>query len=328
MRGSMAEEATGFVMSLPEKPEGSEEPKYKQENDFSLRLRSMRWLGRQRWISRGGDAILRKLYDPDADRHYRFEVDFFGKRYRGDLANYIDWVVFCYGGAPLSELSLLRELTVEVRRHRSGPITCYDVGANVGHHTLFMSGVADRVIAFEPFPDVRRQLEEKISLNCLENVQVFPVALGLKDEDLRYYPGVGSNSGIGTFVADNASQDQVSYILPVRQGNKLFAEANLPTMDILKVDVEGFEASVFGGLKQRINHDRPAILTEVLDASRSMMGSEAAFRECFYEGAVFAGVEGRLNSDKFILKPFKYETADEVVIVPPEMAEFIESRIA
>lgn len=314
-------------MRLAAKPEGTEEPGYAQEKDFPLRLRCMRKLGRQSWISRGGDAVLRRLYNPDADRHYRFEVEFFGRRYRGDLANYIDWVVFCYGGAPLKELRLLRELTAEVRRHRSGPITCYDVGANVGHHTLFMSGVADRVIAFEPFADVRRQIEEKVALNDLKNVQIFPVALGLKDEDLTYYPGVGSNSGIGTFVADNASQDRVSHVLPVRHGDTLFAENDLPVMDILKVDVEGFEASVFGGLKERIQRDRPAILTEVLDASRSLLGGEAAFRECFYEGAVLAEVEGRLNSDKFVLKPFHYESADEVVIVPPEMAEFIKSRI-
>lgn len=314
-------------MTLPADSEDLREPKFNREHEFSLRLRSMRWLGRQHWWTRGGDAVLRRLHDPDANKHYLFEVDFFGKRYRGDLAHYIDWVVFCYGGAPLKELALLRELATEVRRRRPGPITCYDVGANVGHHTLFMSGVADRVIAFEPFPAVRKQMEDKISLNDLKNVQIIPVALGVRDEDLTYYPGEGANSGIGTFIAENASQNRVSHVLPVRHGDTLFAENELPVIDILKVDVEGFEANVFEGLKHRIAQDRPVIVTEMLDASRSLIGGEIAFRNFFYEGAVFAEVEGPLNSDKFILRPYRYETANEVVIVPPEMAEFINSRI-
>ena len=314
-------------MTLPAHSEETGAPKYHLEDEFPLRLRLMRWLGRQHWWTRGGDAVLRRLHHPDANRHYLFEVDFFGKRYRGDLAHYIDWVVFCYGGAPLKELALLRELAAEVRRLRPGPITCYDVGANVGHHTLFMSGIVDRVIAFEPFAAVRKQMEDKISLNHIKNVQIIPVALGARDEDLAYFPGEGANSGIGTFVVENAPQNRVSHVLPVRRGDTLFTEKALPVIDILKVDVEGFEANVFEGLVERIAHDRPVIVTEILDASRSLIGGDAAFRKFFYEGAVFAEVQGPLNSDKFILRPYRYETSDEVVIVPPEMAEFINSRI-
>jgi FkbM family methyltransferase len=314
-------------MSLSAKSGSLNQAPYKREGEFPARLRLMRLLGRKSWITHGTDSILRKLHDPDSSNHFRFEVDFFGFRYRGDLANYIDWVVFCYGGSPLMELTLLRDLASEIRKRRSGPIICCDVGANVGHHTLFMAGIAEQVLSFEPFAGVRRQIEDKLALNDITNVRLFPFALGLEDEELTYYPGIGANSGIGTFLANNASQDHVSHVLPVRQGDKLFEEEKLPALDILKVDVEGFEANVFRGLKGRIHKDRPAILTEVLDASRSLIGGEAAFRSCFYEGAIFAGVEGRLNSAEFQLKPFDYEKTDEVVIVPPEMGDFIRRRI-
>jgi len=306
----------------------SPQPHYAQEHELSPRLRLMRWLGRQSWIKKGNNRLMCMLHNPDnADDHYLFDVDFYGKRYRGDLANFNDWLVFCYGGAPPTELRVLAALTAEIRRTRSGPVVFFDVGANIGHHTLFMSGVADRVIAFEPFPSVRSLMEEKIALNALENVQVVPVALGVADEDLTYFPGLGTNSGIGTFLPSNAPQQQVSHTLPVRHGDKLFAERGFPAIDILKVDVEGFEAYVFRGLKERIERDRPAILTELTPASRSVFGSEQAWRECFYDGAVFAAVSGRPNVPGFILSPFDYQTSEEILILPPEMAEFIASRI-
>lgn len=94
-------------------------------------------------------------------------VDFFGRRYRGDLAQYIDWRVFCYGSASSAELSVLEKIASQIRTRRPGPINFVDVGANVGHHTLFMAGIADQILAFEPHPRLQPLIEDKIVLNGL-----------------------------------------------------------------------------------------------------------------------------------------------------------------
>src|SRR5277367_3312979 len=149
-------------------PDGSG---HKHPSEFPLRLRLFRMVGKQTWIPRGQHWVMCKLWDPDSENSFIFEVDFFGMRYQGDLAQFADWKVFGYGCSSYCELSLLKTLADEIRSRRS-EVMFFDVGANVGHHTLFMASNADRVIAFEPFADIRKLIEQKIAMNRLTNVQV------------------------------------------------------------------------------------------------------------------------------------------------------------
>jgi hypothetical protein len=75
-------------------------------------------------------------------------------------------------------------------------------------------------------------------------------------------------------------------------------------------------------LKKRIVNDRPAIMTEISARTRDQVGGEGNFRALFYEGAQFAEVTGR-SGRRFVLKPFHYRTAAEVLIVPPELGSFL-----
>jgi FkbM family methyltransferase len=303
-------------------PDGSGH-KYPAEVPFRLRL--MRMVGRQRWIPRGQHWLLAKLWDPDSEKSFIFEVDFFGTRYQGDLAQFLDWKVFGYGCASYCELSLLKTLANEIRS-RNGEVMFFDVGANIGHHTLFMARNADRVVSFEPFAENRKLIEQKIAMNALTNVKLLPYALGAKDEALKYYPGGAINSGTGTFMPEEIGTYQNPIEIDVRNGDAVCAAHHLPRIDLLKVDVEGFEPFVFLGLSQRIRKDRPPILTELSDRSREGFGSESGFREMFWEGAVYAEVQGREGHD-YTLTPFRYATAAEVLIAPPEWADFINSRM-
>lgn len=47
---------------------------------------------------------------------------------------------------------------------------CVDVGANIGCHTLSMARHAQKVICFEPNPQVFKILSQTITLNKLQNV--------------------------------------------------------------------------------------------------------------------------------------------------------------
>jgi FkbM family methyltransferase len=295
-------------------------------NEFPLRLKAFRWLGRQTWIPHGRDWMLRKIWNPDGGHSYQFEVDFFGFRYPGDLAQFIDWGVFAYGSYPYSELSLLDALTQELRK-RLDRVTFLDIGANVGHHTLFMAGKADWIVAVEPFPALQQLIEQKIAINHLSHVQLLPFALGESEGVLEYYPGGGSNSGAGTFLPEEDGTYQEPVKIPIKRGDQLLAELGLQRIDICKVDVEGFEPLVFRGLADHLRADRPPILTEISDRSRAGFGNADAFKACFWEGAIYAEVEAKREGYPFQLRPFHYETAQEVLILPPEMADFASSHM-
>ncbi len=100
--------------SLPDRDDAS----VVRESQFPIRLKLLRWFGRQTWIPRGQDRILRRIWNPDSGRNYCFEVDFFGRRYPGDLAHLIDWTVFVYGSYCYHELSLLEALSNEIRKRK------------------------------------------------------------------------------------------------------------------------------------------------------------------------------------------------------------------
>jgi FkbM family methyltransferase len=291
---------------------------YRDESQFPLRLRLLRLVGRQSWIPRGQHRLLRTIYDPDGGEHYYFDVDFFGQRYRGDLGHYIDWLVFCYGSLAYPELCLLRDLTRYLRGRAAQPIAFYDIGANVGHHSLFMAPLADQVIAFEPSEDLQAAIADKIG-----NVRVVPYALGDADEEIAYFPGAGSNSGAGSLHQSFPGVSTDSFTVKVRKGDALFASMNLPKMDLVKLDVQGYEPQVVRGLMERIKRDRPVILSEMTDHSRAGYGSEAAFRSLFYDDARFVEITGGFRP-WYGLQPFVYERSDEVLIMPPELADFLD----
>jgi FkbM family methyltransferase len=291
---------------------------------FPPKLKFLRWLGRQTWIARGRDGILRAGCNPELCEPYAFEVEFFGFRYRGDLAHYIDWQVFMYGSYAYSELSLLKEVCLRMKE-QGRLVHFYDVGANAGQHSLFMSRFADYVYAFEPYSQLRGLIEEKVRLNHIENVKVFPVALGSSDEELQYFPSADRNSGRGTLVRDSEGGFVDPISIQVRNGDVLITECGLPRTDIIKIDTEGFEPYVLLGLSEHIFKDRPVILMELNDKSRDRLRSELDFRRLFYDHALFAEVGGRAGC-KFEIRPFRYETSHEILIVPPEWADVLQTQ--
>jgi FkbM family methyltransferase len=292
---------------------------------FPLRLRLLRWAGKQTWIPRGQDRLLRLIWNPDTHPPFLFEIDFFGKHYQGDLRSHIDWSVFAYGSYAYPELSLLETMARELRRVR-GHVYFFDVGANLGQHTLFMADKADAVIAFEPYPQLQELIRQKIARNGLTNVHIVPLALGEADETRQYYPGDALNPGTGTFAprADDAARKPMP--LEIRHGDRLCAAMNLPPIDLLKIDVEGFEPMVFRGLAERIRRDRPVILAEMSSATQANYSSQEALLNSFWEGAVCATVQGR-NGRTFTLRPFVFGQTSEVLIAPPEMADLVHAQL-
>jgi hypothetical protein len=107
---------------------------------FDLKLSLLRFLGRRVPV-RGRDRLIRWLENPALLRDHPFVDDFHGYRYPGNLKRFIDWSVFVYGAYSGHELKLLADLAAGLRREREGPVVAWDIGGNIGHHTLFLASV-------------------------------------------------------------------------------------------------------------------------------------------------------------------------------------------
>ena len=127
-----------------------------------------------------------------------------------------------------------------------------DIGAHIGTLTIPFAGKAKKVYAFEPTPTTRSYLEKNIALNNLQNVTVFPFALGSKNTEAFVH--VTSNVDAG----QNTLSEKEGVPVPVRRLDDLVEKA-----DLIKIDVEGFECEVFEGGRKLLTTQRPAIFSEI-----------------------------------------------------------------
>jgi FkbM family methyltransferase len=237
---------------------------------------ALRWVGHQRWLRYGlRDRLLRLLRNPEAMAPRPFETGFAGFRYPGDLSRWIDWIAYYFGAYELDELELMRQLVGSC-----GDAVALDVGANVGHHALYMASFCAQVHAFEPFDGVAQLIDEKIMRNGLRNISVHRIGLSDDDDELPYFAPTGSNIGSGTFVPELAELADGQHVrtgqLALRQGDRYLATLGLSRLDFVKVDVEGFELNVLRGLRDTLRRFRPLVMLELSDTVQAQLGSMPA----------------------------------------------------
>lgn len=193
-----------------------------------------------------------------------FEVRFAELSYRGRLDDFIDRQIFFFGCYSPQELDFLAT-AAQVMGGAAAGVTYFDVGANVGHHALFMSRYVKEVIAFEPAQSARDRFLTNVMRNRVVNVRVFPIALSDSDGDGQLGSGFEGNSGSRSLNWTLDSMKSEAVIL--RRGDSFCYAKNLPKIGILKLDVEGYERRVLQGLRTTLNRDRPVILMELIGKS-------------------------------------------------------------
>ena len=227
--------------------------------------KALRMLGRQDWIRFGlRDRLIRKYCNPDTAASKEFETSFFGLKYKGNLNSFLDWSVYYYGAYEKEYLFLYRDIV----KHLPKPVFI-DIGANIGHHSMFMSLHCNAVHAFEPNPSVRTILEENIAFNAINNIFVHGVGLGDKEESLPFYTPKGCNQGTGSFIRGYSDNNEKGDTLRVVNADEYLSKLELKNIDLIKIDVEGFEKYVLAGLKKTINRYRPSIVVEFSAATKN-----------------------------------------------------------
>jgi len=141
-----------------------------------------------------------------------------------------------------------------------------DVGANVGWHTLLMAslvGASGRVLAIEPNPALRHRLHDHLCLNRLKQVEVISDVAADTEEMMDFYaPSLNDrNSGNGHVVED-ARRNATTIRVEARRLDTIIAAARCERLDLIKVDVEGFEWRVLRGGENTIAKFRPHIVFE------------------------------------------------------------------
>jgi FkbM family methyltransferase len=205
------------------------------------------------------------------ERNIEFRTDFYGLRYHGVSNNLIDAHILYYGAYEKPVLYWLRDTA---RALGEDDIVFLDIGANTGQHSLFMSKIVRFVHSFEPYPPVLVRLRAAIEENALDNVAVHPVGLGAANEILEFFEPPASNPGTGSFVRPLNDRTAAVSQLQIVVGDEYLAAQDVERVDLVKIDVEGYEKNVLAGLKETLGRDRPIVILEVTRE----LGAEVLFQ--------------------------------------------------
>jgi FkbM family methyltransferase len=129
--------------------------------------------------------------------------------------------------------------------------TALDIGGNLGLVTLLMAravGPSGKVHTFEPQPRMQNYLRQTKALNPKLTIELHEIALGAQDETL-FLVIPPENAGSAKLAHDCLSNDNRIAV----QVEKLtdYAKRNgIQKADVVKIDVEGFEAQVLSGAQE------------------------------------------------------------------------------
>jgi FkbM family methyltransferase len=137
----------------------------------------------------------------------------------------------------------------------------WDIGANVGFYTkkfhkLIKINSRDKhlkkngcIVAFEPDPHAIKKLKKKFYNK--KNILLLRYALSdinNNSSEFTYDPSSPTNQLVDINKKDFSNQKTIK--VRVAKADTLIKKLNLPTPNIIKIDVEGFEFEVLNGMKK------------------------------------------------------------------------------
>ena len=144
--------------------------------------------------------------------------------------------------------------------------TVFDIGANIGLHTLLLADLAHqgKVFAFEPNPELLPCL--RLTISRVQNAELIPYALSDKSgtqtlfiPDDDHMMSSFSDWSVGSFSRSAHTVNCETITL-----DDLLSSGRITKPDFIKCDVEGAEARVFRGATEALNNrDAPIVLFEI-----------------------------------------------------------------
>ncbi len=156
-------------------------------------------------------------------------------------------VLYCSGQPDFHEMAFMRHY---LRRGDN----FIDVGANVGVYTLLAAslvGPEGSVEAFEPGPKALCRLRENVALNSLENVHVYPVAVGTSRGPVRFTLDRDATNRIG---AGGVGERSIE-VSCVRLDDMLIGRRYA----MGKMDIEGAEPLALRGCEGMLAQSNPPV---------------------------------------------------------------------
>ncbi|HTI69014.1 MAG TPA: FkbM family methyltransferase [Candidatus Limnocylindria bacterium] len=207
------------------------------------------------------------------------------------------------------------ETTAALKELVAPGMTIVDVGANIGAHALPFAvrvGASGKVHAFEPMWPAYRKLLANAALNALPNLALHKMVVGNKND-------VMTASFTNTWRVDGVDVPAKPETVAVRRLDDLLPELGVTRVDLIKIDVDGFEFQALKGAEKLLRQQHPILVLElgiytlerVGDSARDML---AFLEDCGYAFWIDSDLSKRIESREELLAriPAGYHTINIV----------------
>lgn len=153
--------------------------------------------------------------------------------------------------------------------------TIVDVGGNIGLYACLAARTAPAgatIVSFEPIPENIAWLKGNLAQNGAEGVTLVESAVGEREGTITIYT---SKQSIGTHSASSRNAESgVGTEVPMTSVDAHTAAHGLGPVDLLKVDVEGYDGFVLRGAERVLSEDGPALFVELVPSHLKNCGFE------------------------------------------------------
>ena len=145
---------------------------------------------------------------------------------------------------------------------------CIDLGANIGYYAILegkLVGKKGKVICIEPSPTNFSYLKKNIELQQNSNFEAFNFAIGDRDSTVKFKVSNRSNwSRVISEKREVENDDQTKTIeVPMKKLDSFLRERPQPKIDLIRMDIEGFEYESFFGMVETLKKFKPTLIIEI-----------------------------------------------------------------
>lgn len=190
-----------------------------------------------------------------------------GINYKLNIFDYVDWWI--YFGLIDDSRERLYELAGDGN-------TIIDVGANMGETIMNFSnivGTKGEVYGFEPDRINHERCTDNLKLNNFKNIILNNVGLGDVPGQFKIRVDTPSNRG-GNRIS-NSTDDTNTEIINVITLDDYVNNNKLHRVNLIKIDVEGFELNVLKGAIKTLNQYKPILFIELDDTNLNQQNHTA-----------------------------------------------------
>jgi FkbM family methyltransferase len=162
----------------------------------------------------------------------------------------------------------------------------FDIGANIGSTSLYLAqkiGDKGKVFSFEPDPYNYEQLKKNVNLNSFSNIEIFNIGLGNNSGTYKLFIDTPTNRGGNRILDEKMGSGKEFHYILVEKFDDWINNLKINRVDLIKIDVEGYEYNVLLGAENTLRKFKPKLFIELDDNNLKQQGHSASMLVLFLE---------------------------------------------